>query len=119
MRVLRLVLALGLAIVPAVVPLTAEVWNEPAGVTVTTTSQTVTFPRPMSAVLIHNDDTTNAIFVRIFWCSEETAAATANSLEIKKTKSRSFTRGATDPDYYCAISLICSAGTPSTRIEAK
>ncbi len=108
-----------------VVPLGAEVWNDPGGVSVTQTSQTVTFPRPMSSVIALNDDGTNEVYIRLFWCNEMAStaskAATVNSLEIKLGKSRTFTREPnTEPDFYCAISLVCaSAETATVRVEAK
>ncbi len=112
-----------LALMLLAAPLAGEVWNDPAGVSVTNTSQTLSFPRPMSAVLILNDDTTDSVFIRLFTCNEMASsaskAATTNSLEIKPTKSRSFTREKdTEADFYCAVSLFCS-NTATARIEAK
>lgn len=102
-------------------PVMAEVWNDPGGVSVTATSQTVTFPRPMSSVLVLNDDATNEAYIRLFWCGDTVAAATTSSLEIKATKSRSFTREKeTEPNYYCAVTLVCdTAETATVRVEAK
>ena len=85
------------------------------------TSQTVTFPRPFSSVLVSNDDGTNEAYIRLFWCGETTAAATDASLEIKAGKTRSFTwEPGTEPDRYCAISLVCAAAeTATVRVEGK
>lgn len=117
MRRLLAVLALG-AFLAA--PAAAEVWNDPGGVSVTATSQTVTFPRHMSSVLILNDDATNEVYIRLFTCGDTVAAATTASLEIKLGKSRTFTKGETEPNYYCAVSLVCdTAETATIRIEAK
>ncbi len=112
-----------LALILSLSPAKAEVWNDPAGVSVTNTSQTISFQRPMSAVLILNDDTTDSVFVRLFTCNEMASSAskdaTTNSLEIKPTKARSFTREKdTEADFYCAVSLFC-LNTATARIEAK
>ncbi len=118
----KLTLAL-LAFILVALPAAAEIWNDPGGVAVTATSQTVDFPRAMKDVLIHDDDTSNEIFVRIFLCGETTGVAVAGThLEIKPTKSESF-RHSPDTESgrgYCAISLVCSGGeTAAARIHAK
>jgi hypothetical protein len=131
MRKLRPTLAIALALAVAVLPpLWAEVWNDPAGVSVTDTSQTINFPHAMSSVLVLNDDATNEIYIRLFWCGETSAAATTDSIEIKATKSRTYTfdkrtealPGSITPSGagYCAISLVCAATeTATARIEGK
>lgn len=122
MRILKRTVAWGLAVTLLAAPLVGEVWNDPSGVAVTSTSQTIRFPRPMSAVLVINDDTTDSVFIRLFTCNEialtASKAATTGSLEIKAAKSRSFTRNEAEVDFYCAISLFCS-NTATARIEAK
>jgi hypothetical protein len=121
-RLMILALVLGLAAM-----VSAEVWNDPSGLSVTDTSQTVTFPRPFTDVLVHNDETTESIYVRLFWCGDTAAAATTASLEIKATKNRSF-KFAQDTEWlnrsspagYCAIALIGpAAGSNNARLEGK
>lgn len=117
MKILALVLTAALVLVA---PLTAEVWNDPAGVATSTSSQLVQFPRPMSNVLVLNDDATIAVYIRLFWCGDTIGDATSNSLEIKATKSRSFSREpTTEPNFYCALTVIAASGTPTIRVEAK
>jgi len=102
----------------------AEIYNDPAGITVTDTSQTVLFPRAVGDILLSNDSGTDSVYVRVFWCGEATGAATTNSLEVKLGKSRAFTfRSGENNDRtqwgYCAVSLIGPAGGATVRLEAK
>jgi hypothetical protein len=125
---LRKLAAAALAVLLAA-PLAAEVWNDPAGVAVTDSSQTVTFPRPFTDVLVINDSATDSVYVRLFWCGESTGAATTNSLEVKPgdpPRGRSFRFAATTEHLYrgsspgyCAISLIGPAGGATVRVEGK
>lgn len=108
----------------------AEVWNDPGGVNVTDTSQTVKFPRVFQDVLVLNDDAVDSIFVRLFWHGETPVAAVARtdfntgSLEIKAGRNRSFShhhgeKGSLSRPGYTAISLIGPAGGATVRIEGK
>lgn len=138
MRKMRIALAVAVALALAALPVLAEVWNDPGGVAVTATSQTVTLPRAMDSVLVVNDDATNSIYVRLFWCGETTGAAVARTdfstgnIEIKATEGRTYTfdkrtealPGSINPDIsgagYCAMSLVCAAAeTATVRIEGK
>ncbi|KKL65696.1 hypothetical protein LCGC14_2152410 [marine sediment metagenome] len=104
----------------------AEVWNDPSGFTAGAATATITFPRAFRDVLVHNDDAAESIHIRLFWCDGETIgdAATTN-LEIKATKSRSFTyyageNGTLENSGYCAMTHI-RGGTVdvAARVEGK
>lgn len=99
----------------------AEVWNDPSGITVNATSQTITLPRPLSTVVVFNDSTTDSIYSRIFWCSEVPAPATSTNLEIKPGTWRAFTfESVTEPSTgYCAVSLVGPSGGAAVRLEGK
>ena len=121
-------LVVGLLFALTALPTAAEVWNEPSGVAVTATSQTVTFPRPMTSVAFSNDDATNEFYLRLFSCNEKRLyldatlqVATTLSLEIQAGNTRSFTTNrVSEPFLYCAVSVVCaSAETATVRIEAK
>lgn len=101
-------------------PVFGEVWSDPSGVATSTTSQLVQFPRPMSNVLVLNDDATISVHIRLFWCGDTIGDATTAYLEIKGTKNRSFVRSpTTEPNFYCALTVIAASGTPAIRVEAK
>ncbi len=130
-RVLKKALALVLVLAFTLAPVLAfaEVWNDPGGVAVTGTSQTIEFPRAFEDVAVLNDDETLSLYIRLFWCGETPGVAVARvdfntgNLEIKATKSRSFSLNEwerTNYIGYCAISLIASGAGPATvRVEGK
>lgn len=100
----------------------SEVWNDPGGISVDNSSDTIDFPRAMGSVVVFNDDTTNSLHVRIFECGETAAAATTNNLEIKPEKFESFNHGSrTEIGLgYCHLTVICSAVGPCPgRVHAK
>lgn len=123
MRALLLWAVAALAFVPAV---RAEIWAKNDG-TATTSSQTVTFPRAFSSMLVINDSATIDIHYRLFWCGETVAAATtAATFPILKAgtdlgKRYRFHPGTeiTRLGNYCAITLITASSTAAFRLEGK
>jgi hypothetical protein len=75
---------------------------------VVSTSQTVTINA--GEVLIINDDSTNEVYVRVFYTGETPAPATTANLRIKALEGISFgkTLGVK------AVSLICASGETAT-----
>ena len=132
MRIRRDLCALAVALAMVAVPVIAEVWNDPGGVSVTATSQQVdlggTPPRPMSSVFLFNDDATNSVFARVFPCDETPAAAvpstddTTGSVEIKPGTGFTFPHDTRTEGgiAYCWVTLVCrSAETATARVVAK
>lgn len=119
MRISRwLVLAAVLAMAAA---LEAEVWNDPGGVTSTSTSATINFPHPMSSVLVVNDDLTVEVFVRLFGCDETPVDATTSSIGVKPSEGRTYphdtrTQGGIG---WCFLTHITASGTAALRVEAQ
>jgi len=90
---------------------------------VTSTSQSVTFSSKRSSVIIQNDDATNEVYVRLFVCGETISAATTTSgKELKATEkaSYSFNSRSEAGIGYCGFSIVCAAAeTASVRWQAK
>lgn len=115
-RVLVVLLAVALAATAW-----AEVWNDPSGLTVNSTSQTVVFPRNFSSVMVLNDSTADSVYVRVFSDVDVPAPATSTNLEIKPGTWRGFafdSRTETGTGYR-SISLVGPAGGATVRLEGK
>jgi hypothetical protein len=103
-------------------PLFAEVVGD-QGLSVTSTSATVTLTQAASSVrLINNSTSANKLFARLFWCGEASAAATTSSpIRIEPGESIGFTFNArteaTAPGTswgYCAFSYVTAAAETAT-----
>ena len=99
----------------------AEVsYNGP--LSVTSTSQTVTFASKRSSVtVISNSTSANELYFRLFTNCDTAAAATTASIELKAGESVTFTyNGSSECAAYTAISLVCdTAETATARVVSK
>lgn len=90
---------------------------------VTSTSQTVTFAaRRTSVTVINNSASANEMYVRVFTNCDTAAAATTAAIEIKAGEIVTFSFNATTEcgSGYTAISLVCdTAETATARVISK
>jgi len=114
-RAIAIVATLGLALAAW-----AEVVTSNA-VSVTSTSQTITFTNSRTDVLILNDGP-NEIYVRVFTSEETAAAATTSHVKINTGESRGYSHNPRTESGrgYLAVALVCAAAeTATARIESK
>ena len=128
-RLIRLALAALLALGCAL-PARAEMDGNPGTtpLSVTSTTQSVTFTGARTSLLIKNDDATNEVYYRVFACGETiSAATTASGKELKAGETlRAVYNGTSErvgglpARGYCGFSIICAAAeTASVRWLAK
>ena len=104
------------------VPLAAEVATS-GPLSVTSTSQTVTFAANRRTVAVINNSTSaNELYFRLFTNCDTPAAATTAYIELKAGESVSFTFNGNSEcgSGYAAIALVCdTAETATARVVSK
>ena len=108
-KLIRSILAAALLALP--VQAFAEVDGSIA-LSVTATSQTVTFASARSSFFIlNNANSANEVYIRVFRCSETAAAATTSNAKFTLLPGETLKAGhnpRTEPGIgYCAFSIIC------------
>ena len=111
-----IMLALGLAL------LAGALWAETQyqSISVTATSQTVALKRQSASVMVCNLGANEAYF-RLFDGNDITAAATTSNILIPAGSAAapicmSYSKSATAPGFYAAISIICDAAETATVV---
>lgn len=93
-------------------------------VSVTSTSQTITFGAHDTVILVNDSASANEAYARVFWCGETTAAATTSS-PIRMEPGDFYTlrfnpRTEAGSGGYCAVSLVTAGGeTATVRVNHK